>query len=141
MPVLLVESDLELGAAIRRTLELDCVGCVWVRRSQDARSIMKQALPTVIVLSLSDPEESFALLESWRGSGDKTPVVVVTSREGIDDCIRALKRGANDFVAKPVKMPELLARVRRLMHKSAGTPAAPPRSGAVTLPTAAPSRQ
>ena len=141
MHVLLIEDDLQLGAAIRRAFELDGVESVWVRRLEDARPLMRQTMPTVIVLSLSSPEQSLALLESVRGSGNTIPVVVTTSREGIDDCIRALRLGANDFVAKPVKMPELLVRVRGLMDRAAEITAVPLRATALNQLMAAPSRR
>jgi two-component system, OmpR family, response regulator QseB len=121
MHVLLVEDDLQLGAALTRALELQHFDLVWVRRVGDARAHCEYANFDVVVLDLTLPDgEGFTLLEWLRGNGHIVPVLIMTARERLDDRLRGLNGGADDYLIKPFAVPELIARLRAIMRRSAG---------------------
>ncbi len=121
MHVMLVEDDLQLGAALQRAFELHKFESIWVRRLKEARDLMEQTEPTVIVLDLGLPDgEGLTLLESIRRKGRVVPVIILTARDGVDDCVRGLNSGADDYVIKPVAVPELVARIHAVSRRSAG---------------------
>lgn len=121
MRVMLVEDDLQLGAALQRAFELNGFESVWVRRLKEARAFVEQAAPGVIVLDLGLPDgEGLTLLEYIRAREGTVPVIVVTARDGLGDCVRALNSGADDYVTKPVAVPELVARIHAVLRRSAG---------------------
>ncbi len=66
-----------------------------------------------MILDLGLPDkDGLAVLRELRGQGDCLPVIVLTAREGVDDTVTALGGGANDYVTKPFRFEELLARIR-----------------------------
>jgi two-component system OmpR family response regulator len=60
------------------------------------------------------------VLEKWRRSGRKTPVLILTARDRWSDKVAGFDAGADDYVAKPFHMEEVLARIRALVRRSAG---------------------
>ena len=67
----------------------------------------------LMILDLGLPaKDGLAVLRELRGQGDPLPVIVLTARDGVDDTVTALERGANDYVTKPFRFEELLARIK-----------------------------
>src|SRR5690606_39293865 len=77
------------------------------------------------------------VVATLRRRGDRTPVLLLTARDAIDDRIAGLACGADDYVVKPVHLDELAARVRALLRRSGGDPAPLQRVGALELDPAA----
>jgi DNA-binding response OmpR family regulator len=72
----------------------------------------------VIVLDLMLPkEDGLSLLQRWRRAGLNTHVLVLTARNGIDDKVKGLDSGADDYLSKPFQLEELLARLRALIRR------------------------
>lgn len=93
--------------------------------------------PAAIVLDIGVPGlDGIELCRTLRGRGDWTPVVFVTARDDEVDRIVGLELGADDYVTKPFSPRELVARVRGLVRRSAGIPAATRRLGPVSLDAA-----
>jgi len=87
-----------------------------------------------IVLDLGLPiVDGLTVLHGWRDSGIATPVLVLTARASWHDKVQGIDSGADDYLAKPFRMEELLARVRALIRRAAGHAAAELRSGDVVL--------
>jgi len=102
------------------------------RRALDAVGRLR---PAAIVLDIGVPGlDGIELCRTLRGRGDWTPVVFVTARDDEVDRIVGLELGADDYVTKPFSPRELVARVRGLVRRSSGTPAAESRRlGPVSL--------
>ena len=67
----------------------------------------------LMILDLGLPgQDGLAVLSALRGQGDSLPVIVLTARDGIDDTVTALEGGANDYLTKPFRFEELLARIK-----------------------------
>lgn len=75
----------------------------------------------VIVLDLMLPgQDGLALLTKWRRRGKDTPVLLLTALDGVDDRVRGLAQGADDYLVKPFAFPELAARLEALVRRSHG---------------------
>ena len=75
-----------------------------------------------IILDLGLPElDGLTVLERWRKSGKSVPVLVLTARDRWSDKVAGIDAGADDYVSKPFHMEEVLARVRALIRRSAGS--------------------
>ena len=84
--------------------------------AEGMRALREQA-PAVVILDVGLPDEDgFSLLARFRGESD-VPVVMLTARGEVDDRIRGLELGADDYIAKPFHFAELLARVRALLRR------------------------
>jgi DNA-binding response OmpR family regulator len=78
----------------------------------------------LVVLDLMLPDGSgLDLLEEWRGAGLAMPVLVLTARDSVDDKVRGLDQGADDYLTKPFEFEELLARIRSLLRRQTAPPA------------------
>jgi two-component system OmpR family response regulator len=89
-----------------------------------------------VVLDLGLPViDGVSVLEKWRRAGRKMPVLILTARDRWSDKVAGFDAGADDYVAKPFHMEELLARVRALLRRSAGQATSELSVGPVTLDT------
>lgn len=94
----------------------------------DGHSGLDEALTgmyDLVVLDIGLPGlDGFEVLERMRAQGVSAPVIVLTARDSVTDTVAALEGGADDYMAKPFRFAELLARVRVRLRSSAGTPVA-----------------
>lgn len=122
MRSLIVEDQPDLLRTLARTLREDGYA---VDTSADGEDGLAKALETnydVIVLDVMLPKmDGWELLRRLRGKM-KTPVLMLTARDAVADRIRGLDTGADDYLAKPCDLDELLARLRALIRRSAGQP-------------------
>lgn len=89
-----------------------------------------------IVLDIGLPVmDGISVLERWRKADLKTPVLILTARDRWSDKVSGLDAGADDYLVKPFRMEELLARVRALIRRAAGLPSAELACGPVVLNT------
>ncbi|AMM25590.1 response regulator [Variovorax sp. PAMC 28711] len=120
MHLLLIEDDLDLGRALQAAFRIEGFTSEWRRRAADAPGTLKGEGFDCVLLDLGLPDGSgFELLERWRGRGDHTAVIVVTAREAVEDRLRGLDGGADDFVIKPFVTAELVARVHAVLRRGA----------------------
>jgi two-component system OmpR family response regulator/two-component system response regulator QseB len=133
-----VEDDSLLGDGIRAGLAQAGFAVDWVRDGVAAEIALKTASPAAVVLDLGLPRlAGLELLRRTRAAGNKTPVLILTARDAIEDRIKGLDSGADDYVVKPFDLHELAARLRALVRRSAGEAAPVLRAGELELDPAA----
>lgn len=121
MRILLVEDDELLGQATKTGLSQYGYTVDWLKDGDSARLALKNELFDLVVLDLGLPKLSgLGLLQSVRASGNATPVIILTARETIEDRVKGLDCGADDYLTKPFDMGELSARIRALIRRSSG---------------------
>ena len=121
MRILLVEDDDLLGDATKAGLTNDGYNVEWLKDGIQAESALKSSEFDGIVLDLGLPgKDGLAVLKSMRSRGDATPVLILTARDLVDDKIKGLDAGADDYLIKPFDLDELFARLRALIRRSLG---------------------
>lgn len=121
MRLLLVEDDELLGDAVKAGLTQFGYIVDWLKDGEIARTILKSELFELIILDLGLPKLSgLKLLQSIRQEGDTTPVIILTARDSIEDRVKGLDCGADDYITKPFDLNELSARIRALTRRSQG---------------------
>src|SRR5688572_29693092 len=91
------------------------------------RAAFVETPPDCVILDLVMPgEDGLGVLRWLRGGGSDVPVIMLTSADGTADRVVGLELGADDYVAKPADLRELLARVRSVLRRRAPAPAAAP---------------
>ncbi len=117
MHVLLLEDDLDLGQAIVSALRQDAVSVVWHRSAQALQGVDIESFDAVL-LDLGLPQtDGMDLLRAWRCAGWTLPVMVVSARTALPERLAGLDGGADDYLAKPFAMAELLSRLRALQRR------------------------
>ena len=121
MRILLVEDDALLGDALQVGLREQGFAVEWIRDGAAGEAALASDEFTAIVLDLGLPRMSgLELLRRVRNRGDHTPVIILTAREAVDDRVRGLDLGADDYVVKPVALKELAARLRAVARRAQG---------------------
>jgi two-component system, OmpR family, response regulator QseB len=121
MRLLLVEDDELLGDAVKAGLMQYGYIVDWLKDGESARTALKSEVFDLIVLDLGLPKLSgLGLLQHTRQEGITTPVLILTARETIEDRVKGLDSGADDYLIKPFDLNELCARVRALIRRSLG---------------------
>ena len=119
--ILLVEDDAPLGEGVKAGLEDAGHGVDWVRDGRHGREALANEQFTAVILDLGLPRlDGLAILKELRAGGDTTPVLILTARDTIDDRVKGLDAGADDYLVKPFALEELKARVRSLARRSSG---------------------
>ena len=138
MRILLVEDDKLLGDGVQAGLTQTGFSVDWVRDGVAAALALQTGEFSAVVLDLGLPRMSgLEVLRRLRGSGDKVPVLILTARDTVDDRIRGLDSGADDYLVKPFDLHELAARLRALVRRSRGEASPLLRVGEVELDPAA----
>jgi DNA-binding response OmpR family regulator len=118
MRVLLVEDNVELVALLKKGLAHGGFDADSVGTAADAEHVLSTMRYAAIVLDLGLPDEDgLTLLREVRRRGDSTPVLVLTARDGVSDRVTGLREGADDYMAKPFAMEELVARLHALLRR------------------------
>ncbi len=119
MNILLAEDDLRLARAVRRVFEEEGYDVTAAADGTTALELGSDAKFDVIVLDIGLPEPNgFEICRRLRQRNVQTPVLMMTARVEVDDRVRGLDSGADDYMVKPFAVAELLARVRALGRRS-----------------------
>jgi len=138
MRILIVEDDHSLGDAFRVGLRQQGFETDWVRDGIAATHALETEPYSAVVLDLGLPRlEGLELLRRLRAAGNKVPIVIVTARDPIEDRVRGLDSGADDYIVKPVDLQELAARLRALVRRAHGEADPVLRMGELALEPAA----
>jgi DNA-binding response OmpR family regulator len=137
MRVLLVEDHPPLAEAVCDALRRAGFAVDHAGTAAGAREMMALADYALVLLDLGLPDgDGLRLLPVLRQQG-RVPVIVLTARDRLDDRLAGLDGGADDYVVKPVEMPELVARCRAVLRRPGGRAETLLRHGALSLDTAA----
>ena len=118
MRILLVEDDELLGDGVFAGIRNDGHTVDWLRDGLGINKVLAHEAFDMMILDLGLPHKSgFAVLEELRASGSEMPVLILTARDGIEDRVAGLDKGADDYVTKPFDLDELLARIRALQRR------------------------
>ena len=121
MRILLVEDDHMIGQSLRQALTEHSLTVDWVRDGLFAQDALAQGGYAAVLLDLGLPRRSgFDVLRRARQDGNRTPVLVLTARDSLDDRVAGLDLGADDYLVKPFEFRELLARIRAVMRRFGG---------------------
>jgi two-component system OmpR family response regulator len=136
--ILVVEDELKMARAIRRGLEHEGYAVDVAVEGEDALFRATEYEYDALVLDVMLPRmDGFVLCEALRKEGRWVPVLMLTARDGLEDRIRGLDVGADDYLIKPFAFGELLARLRALIRRGPSERPAVIRVGDVTLDPAA----
>ena len=134
MRILLVEDDSMIGQTIESALKEATYATDWVRDGQMALNALSNQYYDLILLDLGLPKkDGFEVLKTIRRKNTQTPVVIMTARDALDERIRGLDSGADDYVLKPFALSELLARMRAVMRRKSGSASPLLSNGHLTL--------
>jgi two-component system, OmpR family, response regulator len=151
MRVLIVEDEADLASTLRRALGEAHFAVDVASDGDEAQFMLGEVSYDAVVLDLMVPKRSgWTLLQDLRrgqsardhapaapASGMRTPVLILTALDGVDDRVRALDLGADDYLPKPFAISELVARLRALVRRAGGNPAPVLVVGDITVDRAA----
>ncbi len=121
MKVLLVEDDPLLGQGIVDALKYHKYIVEWAQTGKSALQQMTSTVFDVAVLDIGLPDMSgLEVLQQWRRQGVAIPVLILTALDSSQDKVSGLDSGADDYMAKPFDVPEMMARLRALVRRSQG---------------------
>ena len=118
--ICLIEDDPIMGEALRDRLELEGYDCDWLQNAADALDALGRRRYALVLSDIRLPDMSGeALYERLRaGNLDLPPFLFITAHGAIDQAVRLLKLGAEDYLTKPLDIPVLLAKVRELAERA-----------------------
>lgn len=121
MRVLLIEDDAILADGLIRSLKQADYAVDWSSDGEEAEVILRTQTFDLVILDLTLPHmDGLELLRGFRDRRSPTPVLIITARSEVDDRIRGLDLGADDYLTKPFELGEFDARVCALMRRSQG---------------------
>ena len=134
MRILLIEDDQMIGEAVSIALKDAAYAVDWVKDGMAASSVLEHGEHQAVLLDLGLPKrDGLEVLRRLRQKGNLVPVIVITARDGVDDRIKGLDFGADDYLVKPFEVSELLARLRAIIRRHGGQAAPLLSNGKVTL--------
>jgi len=132
--VLVVEDEERMAALLRRGLEEEGFAVDVATNGREGEWFARENDYDAVVLDLVLPDvDGFAVLEGMRGGGRWAPVLLLTALDAVEDRVRGLDLGADDYLTKPFAFVELLARLRAVMRRGVRERPAILRVGDLTL--------
>lgn len=121
MRILVVEDEPDLNELIVKKLQIDHYTVDSCMNGKDALEFFYMADYDAVILDIMLPGISgLEFLKEIRGKNDRTPVLLLTARDSIEDRVAGLDAGADDYLVKPFAFDELLARIRVMLRRSSG---------------------
>ncbi len=134
MRILIVEDEASLAKQLTSSIAEAGYAVDHAADGERADFLARTEQYDAMVLDLGLPKiDGLTLLRNWRDSGLATPVLVLTARGSWHEKVRGIDGGADDYVSKPFRIEEVLARLRALMRRASGHAALELRAGSVTL--------
>ena len=124
MRILIAEDDSSLAGALQHVLRDVGYAVDRVTNGLEADLALQSNEFDLLILDIGLPKKSgLEVLKTLRAADSHLPVLILTALDGVDDCVRGLDQGADDYIAKPFELAELQARVRSLTRRgTAGSP-------------------
>jgi DNA-binding response OmpR family regulator len=121
MRLLLVEDDTMIGESVLDLLRAEHYAVDWVKDGEMADTALRSQAYDLVLLDLGLPRrDGLSVLRSLRSRKERTPVLIATARDSVQQRVEGLDAGADDYVLKPYDLDELLARIRALLRRAAG---------------------
>ena len=118
MRILVVEDDAVLADGLTSSLKQAGYGADWISNGDEADDVLAYQTYDLVILDIGLPRrDGLQVLERLRKRRDRTPVLILTARDAVQDRVRGLDLGADDYLTKPFELPELEARVRALLRR------------------------
>jgi len=116
--ILIVEDETKVAAALKEGLEANHFQVAVAETAEDGFYLVNAGEFDLVVLDIMLPgRDGLEILATMRKSGMETPVLILTARDSVEDRVRGLDSGADDYLVKPFAFPELLARIRALLRR------------------------
>src|SRR5512133_11079 len=115
--VLVVDDEPQLRRALERALKLEGYD-----GEQALGSIASATMDAIVLDVLMPKRDGLEVARELRARGDRTPILMLTARDAVQDRVDGLDAGADDYVVKPFALEELLARLRALLRRTNGGP-------------------
>ena len=137
MRILIVEDDKEIQRVLRAALGAAGYATDVAGDGEDGYHLGSSESYDAILLDLGLPKiDGLSILERWRKEGVATPVLILTARDSWTEKVKGLRAGADDYVAKPFQMEEILARLEALIRRAKGVASPVVSIGPLTLDAA-----
>ena len=117
--ILIIEDETQITSFLEKGLKANGFTTTVATESEEAIAIAIDSQIDLVLLDLSLPgEDGLSLLQQLRGQGFAAPIIIVTARDDIQDKVTGFEWGADDYVTKPFRFQELLARIRARLRVS-----------------------
>lgn len=121
MRLLLVEDDRMIAEPVLDTMRRAGYAIDWAQDGRAAELSLGNGVYDLVLLDLGLPKkDGMAVLRGYRDAGGAAPVIILTARDAVDERVRGLDTGADDYLVKPFDLDELAARVRALLRRRTG---------------------
>ncbi|CAB3670122.1 response regulator [Trinickia soli] len=138
MRLLLVEDDRMIAEPVLDTMRRAGYAIDWAQDGRSAELSLDNGVYDLVLLDLGLPKkDGIAVLRAYRDAGGAAPVIILTARDAVDERVRGLDTGADDYLVKPFDLDELSARVRALLRRRTGQKQPVYTHGELTLDPAA----
>ncbi len=121
MRILIVEDEKKVAGFIKKGLEEESYAVDIAYDGEEASSMLDLYPYDLIILDLMLPKkDGYQVLKEYRSKGGTAPILILTAKDSVEDVVKGLDLGADDYLRKPFSFLELLARVRALLRRGRG---------------------
>lgn len=121
--LLIIEDEPRISAFLEKGFQSHGFTTTVLRDGREAAQVALGNAFDLIILDLGLPgKDGFTILEELRGQGEQTPIIILTARDDVNDKVAGFEGGADDYLTKPFRFEELLARVRARLRTASPAP-------------------